>query len=392
MNRYLIVHYGEIGLKKSNRNYFLEKLKKRLKLRLEQRLKDNIRIYHTVGRFLVNLPADFDKEKVIDTVSQVFGVKNFKICFEGPLALNDLSECIYQKLPHFDPGLKPGTFRVSVKRSMPLPYKSFEAEREIGAFLLKKGLDMKGKMVNPEFIVDIEFFNRKAFFSFEKYQGPGGLPPNSHGKLISLLSSGIDSPVASYLMMKRGARVIFAHFHGYPYTDKSEQEQVLELSEILSQFQADSKLYQIPFGDIQKEIAGKNEIPARMRTIIYRRMMIRIASLIAKKEQAKGLITGDNFGQVASQTPENLFTIHEASDIPLYQPLIGFDKEEIIKMAENIGTFPVSKLPCKDSCTLFAPKNPEIKSNIVDTREYESFLAIDDLIKTAIKNAKVFML
>jgi len=386
MKRNLILHYSEIGLKKANKEYFLKKLKKRMKWVLEKEFKETFHVKHILGRFLIPLDDDFDEEKFQKLLSKVFGIKNFKFTFAGSIDIEKLSKQIYENLPDLS---EIDNFRVKVKRSQILPYKSTEAEREIGANLLKMGLDKKVKLKDPDLVVDIEFFNNYGFFSYKKYSGPGGLSPNSQGKLVSLMSAGFDSPVASYRMMRRGARVIFIHFHGYPYTDKDEMEQVKELTEILGKYQFDTKLYLLPFGKFQKSIGTNLKIPGKVRTIIYRRMMLRIAEIIAKKEKAKGIVTGECFGQVASQTPDNIYAIHDASTIPLYQPLIGYDKEEIIRLAENIGTADISKLPCKDTCTMFMSRKSELNANPYDMREYEELLSIDEWIEKILSEKEV---
>lgn len=387
MKRVLIVHYGEIGLKGANKEYFVKKLRRSMKMRLEQRFRKTFSIKYTLGRLLIALPEKFKEEEYVDVLRKIFGIKNFKFTYVGSTKIDKLGAQAWENLPKFES--KPNDFRIKIKRSMNLPYKSAEAEREIGALMLNNGIDMKVKLKNPEFIVDIELFNDIGYFSYNTYKGQAGMPSNSQGKLVSLISSGIDSPVASFQMMRRGARVIFVHFHGYPYTDKDEMHQSKEIVEILSGYQFDTKMYLIPFGEIQKKIAVNSDVPAKIRTVLYRRLMLRIAESIAKKERAKGLITGDNYGQVASQTSENMFAIHEATSIPLFHPLISLDKEDIIKIAEKIGTFDISKLPCKDSCSMFMPKHPELKANIYDLHKIEEHLPIDDWIVSAIEEGEV---
>ena len=397
MKRFVLIHYGEIGLKKSNIAYFVDKLRKRLRFVLQQEFKIDYSIKHTLGRFLVSLPDDFsvmDEAKYAEVLFKVFGIQNFKFVSAGSVDLDILLDQIWENLPAYvlDANSKPRTFRVVVKRSMTLPFKSIELEREIGARLLRRGIEMKVKMVDPEFVVDLEFFNEHGYFSFKKYKGAGGLSANSQGRFVSLISSGIDSPVASYLMMKRGARVIFVNFHAYPYSDKSEMENVKNLVGVLSGYQFDTKLYLVPFGKFQKLIATNLDIPSKIRTVLYRRLMLRIAELIARNEHAKGLITGDNLGQVASQTPENMFAIHDASTIPMYYPLIGFDKDETVALAEKIGTFKISKLPCSDTCAMFMPEHPEIKANVYDVREYEKLLPINEWVEGILKESEVINL
>lgn len=381
------MHYGEIGLKKANTDYFVGKLQGFLKGKLEKSFGGEFVINHTLRRLLVALPKNFKENRYVQVVSRIFGIKNFKFVYEGAIDLEKLGNQIWKNLPKFEQ--KPANFVVRVKRSMLLPYKSFEAERDLGAVLLEKGLNLPVKLKGAELEIDVEFFNDCGYFSFQKHQGAGGLSPNSQSKLVALISAGIDSPVASYLMMRRGARVIFTHFHGYPYTDKEEAAQVRQLVKILSQYQLATKLYLVPFGQVQKAIATSLDVPGKVRTILYRRIMLRIAERIAKKEEAKGLITGDNFGQVASQTPENIFAIHDASTIPLLQPLIGFDKEEIVRLAEKIGTYEISKLPCKDTCMMFMPRKPELKAKVYEIRKYEEGLAIEEWVEKVMTEAEI---
>jgi len=386
MKRFLLVHYAEIGLKKSNVKYFVEKLRKRLKFKLEKRFGGTFDIKPTLGRFLIPLPDDFSESEYLKVVTKVFGVKNFMFVFQGSADLNELGKQIFEKLPDL---AEIETFCVRSKRSMRLSFSSSESERELGAILLRNGIDRKVKMKNPDLQINVEFFNNYGYFAFQKYEGQGGLSPNSQGKLVSLMSAGIDSPVASFRMMRRGARVIFVHFHAYPFTDKDEMDQVKELVEILSDYQADTKLYLIPFGEFQKAVGTNLEIPGKVRTVLYRRMMLRVAERIAKNEQAKGLVTGDSFGQVASQTPENMFAIHDVTNIPLYQPLISFDKEEIIEVAREIGTYEISSLPCKDTCAMFMPRSPELKANPYDMVEYEKNLPILDWIEKVLDQSEI---
>lgn len=392
MRRLILIHYGgEIGIKGANKEYFVNKLLKAIKLRLESGFKENFKIRHSLSRVLIELPDKFAEQKYCEVLDKIFGIKNYKFVFQGSLEMDELAKEIWGNLPgeilNKESALE--TFCVRIKRSMVMPMKSFEMERDLGAALLEMGLKMKVNLKNPDLLVDIEVFNNCCYFSFKKYQGQGGFPPNSQSKLVALLSSGIDSPVAAYSMMKRGARIIFVHFHGYPYTDMDEMNQVKDLVKILGQYQFDTKLYLIPYGQVQRNIATNLEIPGKIRTVLYRRTMLRIAEEIAHNEKAKGLVTGDSFGQVASQTPENIFAIHDACSIPVFQPLISFDKEDITKVAEKIGTYEISKLPCKDTCSMFMPKNPELKANVYDVRRYEQLLPMAKFVETALKQSEI---
>lgn len=385
MNQQILIHYGEIGLKGGNKDYFVEKLRNNIVVRLQERLRQTVSVVYSIGRIIVKLPENFEKQIYIDVLSKIFGIKNFSFVHEGSTDLERLGQEIFEKLEL--EGVE--TFCVRVKRSMDMDFSSVEAEREVGAILLRKGIEKRVKMKNPDLEINVEFMNQHGYFSFKKYPGQGGFPANSQSRLVSMISAGIDSPVAAFRMMRRGARIIFMHFHGYPHTDKDEMEQVKELVKILSDYQFSTRLLLVPFGKIQKDIAMNLEVPGRLRTILYRRMMLRITEKFALQEGARGIVTGDSFGQVASQTPDNIAAIHEASRIPLFQPLIAYDKEEIVKMAEEIGTYEISKLPCKDTCAMFQPKNPELKAKISEVQDLEKNLPINGWIKEALSEPEV---
>ncbi|MEK7673353.1 MAG: tRNA uracil 4-sulfurtransferase ThiI [Patescibacteria group bacterium] len=393
MKWYILVHYGEIGLKLSNMNYFVDKILKVIREKLQGKFRKTFKVTHTLKRILVDLPEDFDvgrdSAEYVEVLNKVFGVKNFNFVLEGVTELEELGKQIQANLPAIE---RAESFKVDVKRSMILPYKSPEAERYLGGVLLSNGLNLKVKLKNPDFAVWVEMFNNKSYFGFKRYAGLGGMPTGSQSKLVSLLSAGFDSPVASYMLMKRGARVIFVHFSGYPFGDKQSVDNVESLVKILSEYQDFSKLYIVPFGQIQKDIAMNFEVPEKQRTVIYKRLMLRIAQKITFDEKADGMITGDSYGQVASQTPENLLAIHEATILPLFQPLIGFDKEEIIALAEKIGTDKISSMPCVDTCSMFGAIHPEIRANLLDLKKYEENLPMDKWINESVKNSEIKML
>lgn len=380
MNKQILIHYGEIGLKGGNKEYFVEKLRNNIVVKLQGHFRRTFSVVYSLGRIIVNAAEDFEEKEYVAILSKIFGIKNFSFVTEGSTDLETLGGEIFENL-NLD-GVE--TFCVRVKRSMKTAFSSTDAEREIGAVLIRKGIGKKVKLKNPDLEINVEFLNGRGYFSFKKYLGQGGFPANSQSKLITMISAGIDSPVAAFRMMRRGARIIFLHFHGYPHTDKEEVEQVKDLVKILADYQFSTRLYLIGFGGIQKEIAMNLDIPGRLRTILYRRMMLRIAEKIAFKEGARGIVTGDSYGQVASQTPENIMAIHDVSKIPLFQPLIAYDKEEIVKISEEIGTYEISKLPCKDTCAMFQPKHPEIRGKIPELRECEEKLPIDKWLKEAL--------
>ena len=389
MKKILILHYSEIGLKRSNAPYFVEKLRKRLKFVLEKRFRVTVVVKHVLSRLLIELPEDFVESEWVEEVMKVSGVRYFAFTYCGSVDIEELGEQMWSVLPERE---QLATFRVQCKRSMPMKMKSPEIERELGAILLRKGIDLKVKLKGADLVVNVEFFNDKSYFSFQRYEGLGGLPANSGGSLVCLLSAGFDSPVAAFRMMRRGMRVIFVHFHGYPYTNKDEMEQVREIAEILANYQFDTKLYLVPFGEVQKEISEDLKVPGKVRTVLYRRVMLKIAEAISRKDGANGLLTGDNLGQVASQTSANLFAIDAATKVVVHRPLISFDKEEILAVAKQIGTYEIGSKPCSDTCTMFAPRIPELKANVRDMEDMEAGLPVEQWVERALEEAEVTIL
>ena len=372
-------------MKRANRPLFVKKLITFLRDKLQQKFAKTFSVIETLERVLVKLPDGVDEQECMALVGRVFGIRNYALCWGGSLEIENLAEQIFEKLPEKGSG----TFCVRVKRSQPHKYGSSEAEREIGSVLLEKGIDMDVKMKDPDMQIDIEFFNDTGFFTFEKKDGAGGLPVNSAGKVLTLISAGFDSPVAAYRVMRRGARSAFVSFHAYPYTDKVEQGQVKELVKILSDYQFDTRLLMVPLGKIQKEISAHPKIPARYRTLLYRRLMLRIASRLAYKEKAKALVTGDSLGQVASQTLENIFAVDAVAELPVYRPLISFDKEVIITEAKEIGTHDISARPCKDTCAMFSSRKAEVRANDFDLSEFEKLLPMDEYLERALSEVEL---
>lgn len=389
MKRFILVHYGEIGLKGANLQYFVKKLRKMIREKLQKKFKKTFNIRYVLGRFMIPLNGKFDEKSYVEILKRIPGVNNFQFVYEGGIELKKLGNEIWKNLGELAKDEKVKTFVVRLKRAQILPYSSCEMEAKLGEILLDNGIGKKVRMKDADLEINVECFNEHGYFSYNKYHGLSGMPSNSGSKLVCMISGGIDSPVAAYRMIRRGARVIFVHFSGYPYTDMEEVEHVKDLVEILSGYQFYTKLYIVPFGKIQKKIATTLEIPGKLRVVLYRRMMLRIAEMISKKNEARGVITGDSYGQVASQTPENMFAIHEVSKIPLFQPLISYDKEDIIKIAEEIGTFEISKLPCKDTCSMFTPKNPELKASVKDVQDAEKHLDIGKMIAAAMKETEI---
>jgi thiamine biosynthesis protein ThiI len=279
------------------------------------------------------------------------------------------------------------SFRVSVRRAdKRFPMTSPQVEREVGG-RIKEARGWRVDLSHPELVIHVEMLSNEAFYFFGKERGPGGLPTGTAGRVACLMSGGIDSPVAAHRMMKRGCAVTFIHFHSYPILSRASQEKARELVQLLTTWQQRSRLYLIAFGEIQQQVVLS--VPGPMRVVVYRRLMLRIAERIARARGAQALVTGDVVGQVASQTLENLAVVGHVATLPLFRPLIGMDKDEIVAEAQRLGTYPISIIPDQDCCTLFTPRNPLTRARLAEIEAAEQALAIDDIIEGAVRDAVV---
>ncbi len=376
-----LVRYHEVALKRGNRPYFVQLLKRNLAASVSGL---GLREIKTLpGRLLMVFNGEFDQDELRPRLSSVFGVANFSFAEQTPLDLEVLKERILESVK----GKRFDSFRIQTKRSdKSFPLTSPEINREVGGAVKAQSgalVDLK----NAKFTVSIEILSREAFFSLDKIQGPGGLPVGASGRVVSLISGGIDSPVASYRTMKRGCRLIFVHFHSVPYLDRTSQEKVQELVRLLTRHQFSSRLYLVPFGEIQRQIVAA--VPRPLRVVLYRRMMVRLAESIAFKEKAKALVTGESLAQVASQTLQNLAVIEKAANLLILRPLVGMDKQEIVNEARKINTFEISSIPDEDCCQLFVPRHPATKASLGDVESAESVLDLEALAKLGTENAEV---
>ena len=377
----VLIRYHEIALKRGNRPYFTELLKRNLLAAVNDLGVKEIR--SLPARLLLTFKAHIDSETAIQRIRTVFGVANFSIVERTARDIDSLRARILESLN----GTQFSSFRIETQRGdKTFPLTSPEINRQLGAAVKEKS-GARVDLLNPEFTVFVEILPRDAFFGFNKVPGAGGLPVGASGRVVSLISGGIDSPVATYRMMQRGCRVIFVHFHSAPYLDKTSQEKVRQLVANLTRHQFHSRVYLVPFAEIQRQIVAAVGRP--LRVVLYRRMMLRIAEGLARKDRAKALITGESLGQVASQTLENLAVIQDAATLPILRPLVGMDKQEIIDHARRIGTFETSSIPDQDCCQLFVPKHPATKARLVDVEAAESTLDIAALTQMGIAEAAV---
>jgi thiamine biosynthesis protein ThiI len=377
----VVVHYQEIALKGKNRPWFLGRLVRNLRAAVADLDVEAVR--PLMGRIEIVLGPGATREEVGERVSRTFGIANFSFAGRTSLDLDALTGAILRDLRN----RTCTSFRVSARRAdKRFPLTSPQVEREIGGRIQ----DARGWAVdlkNADLVIHVELLTNEAFYFFRKERGPGGLPTGTAGPVACLLSGGIDSPVAAHRMMKRGCRVTFIHFHSYPILSRASQEKARELVTLLTRWQQRSRLYLVAFGDIQQQVVLA--IPAPMRVIVYRRLMMRIAEHIARPRGALGLVTGDVVGQVASQTLENLAVVGSVATLPVFRPLIGMDKEEITTEAIRIGTYPISIIPDQDCCTLFTPRNPLTRARLAQIEAAEKALPIEELVERAVREAVV---
>lgn len=376
MQKVFIVHYGEVGLKGKNRSFFENRLVRNIRHALEGTEYDDVRRIH--GRILVRLSTNADIPEIQRRLGAVMGIAHFELC----RVTEQNMEAIKSGALEWIRGREFQTLKVETKRANKhFPLTSPEISAEVGGYLLQHS-GARADMHHPDLVCWIEIVEKSAYIYTDKIRGVGGLPVSVSGKVLVMLSGGIDSPVAAWRMMKRGAKASFIHFYSYPYTDKASLEKTTELVDILARSNYRTQVYYVPFAEIQREIVTKT--PAPFRVILYRRMMVRIAERIAAQEGAVALVTGESLGQVASQTLANLRVIEDAAGMPILRPLIGDDKEEIVNLAQRIGTFDVSTLPHQDCCSLFVPNHPATNAAIEDAQAAEDALEVDTLVDQAL--------
>lgn len=379
------IQYGEIALKGNNRDRFEDLLFLNIKNVLPAALGMNLKKKY--GRFVLESTLSKEEEKLIKTsLAKIFGIANFSFAKRSPLDL----ETLKIEAAHLVESSSGGSFKIATNRpNKKFPLTSMEISALIGGYVAQKS----GKRVDvhtPDIVCAITIAEKEAYLSRESINGQGGLPVGISGNLLALLSGGIDSPVASWKMMRRGAKMDFIHFHSYPYTNRSSIEKVKDLAKELADWQGGGTLYLVPFIDIQKEIMTQAE--ARYRVLLYRRFMLRVAEELARKNNAKALVTGESLGQVASQTIENITSVGAVCALPILRPLIGENKDVIIEMAKKINTFEISIRPHEDCCSLFVPKNPATKSRVEDLEGEEVKLPTKELIKNAMDKIEKIIL
>jgi thiamine biosynthesis protein ThiI len=370
-----VIHYHEIALKLGNRRFFEQQLRRNV-LRATSALgvKDVLRLS---GRMLGIIAPGADWEKIATALRKVFGIAYFAPAVKLEQNMAEIKATAVKLLA--DKTF--ASFKVETKRSQKhFPITSPQINAEVGEYIRQR-FPARVDLSQPELTLHLEVVDNYALMYTGRIEGPGGLPVGVSECAVCLISGGIDSPVAAYKMMKRGVKLIYIHFHSAPFTSPASQRNVERLVEMLNAYQFRSKLYLVPFAEIQQHIVA-HAAPS-YRVLLYRRAMVRIAEMIAFKNRAHALVTGENVAQVASQTLVNMRVINEAATLPILRPLAGDDKQEIIAMAQRLGTYEISIEPFEDCCSLFVPPHPETRAKLPVIHEFEAKLDLQPLLEQA---------
>ena len=381
----ILLKYGEISLKGLNRPMFEKQLLANVAKALAPLGKFSIRKSQSTV-YVEPLGDDIDMQAATERLSKVFGIVNICPAAKCQKTIEDIERTTLECLSQID--LNGKTFKVEAKREdKQFPMNSPQLCRHMGAVILKNTEGLSVDVHNPDILVQIEI-RKEAFIFTQKVSGAGGMPVGTAGRAALLLSGGIDSPVAGWMISKRGVVLDAVHFHSHPYTSDRAKEKVIELAKIMTQYTGPIRLHIVPFTDIQLDIIDK--CPKNYLTIIMRRLMMRIAEKIARESGAMALITGESIGQVASQTMESLVVTDNAVDMPVFRPCIGMDKEEIVTISKKIDTYETSILPYEDCCTIFVPKHPKTKPSVAEIQEAEKLLTDPEgMMEKAIQDREI---
>ncbi|HWM77413.1 MAG TPA: tRNA uracil 4-sulfurtransferase ThiI [Methylomirabilota bacterium] len=376
----VIVHYHEISLKRGNRPLFLRRLQENLARAVSDL--GPVRVIQLPGRIVLDLEGNANPPAVRERLDRVCGVANTALAVRTGSSLDRIKAAV----DHVIDGQSFSSFRITARRAFKtFPLTSTDLNRELGAHVLARRPEARVDLHHPLLNVHVEVLPHEAFVYPDRRPGPGGLPVGSGGTVAALISGGIDSPVASWRMIKRGCRVVFVHFHSVPYLPDASIRKVRELVRRLTQWQYVAHLYLVPFGEIQREVVLA--VTPAARVVVYRRLMVRIAEALARQSGAQALVTGESLGQVASQTLHNLARIDEVALLPVLRPLIGMDKIEITDQARLLDTLETSNEPDADCCTLFVPAHPSTRLSPEEVADMEARLDIPALVRTGVEAA-----
>ena len=390
MFKSFLIKYAEIGVKGKNRYLFEDALVQQIKYAL-RRCEGEFTIRKTKGRIYIDAETDFDYDETIENLKTVFGISGIcPMIYVEDEGFEKLCGTIIQYMKDLY-GDESMTFKVMARRARKnYPLDTMEINRELGGVILEALPNMKVDVHHPQIELNVEI-REKIYIYSETIPGPGGMPVGTGGKAMLLLSGGIDSPVAGYMISKRGVKIDAVYFHAPPYTSERAKQKVVDLARLVSRYSGPIYLHIINFTDIQLAIYEK--CPHEELTIIMRRYMMKIAETIANETECLGLITGESIGQVASQTMHSLAVTNEVCTLPVYRPCIGMDKQEIVKISEEINTYETSILPYEDCCTIFVAKHPVTKPNLAVIKRHEKNLedVIDGLMETALNTKETII-
>lgn len=388
MKKIILVRYGEIILKGLNRPVFEEKLIGNIKSAIYKFGK--AKVSKSQGRIYIEpLDDNYDFEQVLQKVTKVFGIVSVSPVWKIETDYEEIKAYSLKMVNELINEYGHKTFKVETKRgNKRFPMQSPEISSDLGGYILENVSGLTVDVINPDFILYLEVRENSYIYS-ENIKGHGGMPLGSNGKAMLLLSGGIDSPVAGWMMGKRGVEIEAIHFYSYPYTSERAKQKVIDLTQILTQYCGKIRLHVVPFTEIQ--LAINDNCPDEQSTIIMRRIMMKIAEQIARKSESMALITGECMGQVASQTMHGLYCTDAAVNMPVFRPLIGMDKVEVVDIARKIETFETSILPYEDCCTVFVAKHPQTKPKLDRIMQSETAVDFEPMINTAIENTEVIV-
>ena len=388
MKEIILIKNGELALKGLNRRTFEDMLVKNMRRRLESIGKFKFTVAQST---IVAEPEDesVDLDETVERIGKIFGIAGFSraaaVEKDMDIILKSAEEYLAPQL------LTVRSFKVEAKRSdKKFPLKSPEICRETGGYLLRKFPHLEVDVHNPDIVVTVEVRDSSAYIHGKQIKGAGGMPTGSAGRAALLISGGIDSPVAGYMMAKRGLELMAVHFASPPYTSERAEQKVHSLLKQVSKYSGRITLFVVPFTKTQELI--KDNCPEEIFTVIMRRMMMRVAQKIAAKEHAGALITGESVGQVASQTMQAIACTDAVCEMPVFRPLIGMDKDEVVAISRKIDTFDISILPYEDCCTVFTPKHPRTRPTIEYVEECEKALEVDKLVEEAAENSRFVLI
>ncbi|WP_088103834.1 tRNA uracil 4-sulfurtransferase ThiI [Halalkalibacter urbisdiaboli] len=383
---HILVRFGELALKGKNRSYFEKQLLQNMKMTLKGF--PLLSYKRTYGRIVVELNGQAH-EPVVAKIKSIFGIHSFSLALKVENDVDDMKRGALEVLKSHEAKVR--TFKISTKRAYkPFPIDSQKLNHLIGGYVLSNTEDITVDVHNPDLDIRVEVRETATYITSGTYAGAGGLPVGTSGKVLLMLSGGIDSPVAGYLTMKRGAKIEAIHFHSPPYTNERAKQKVIDLAKTLTKFGCTIKLHLVPFTDIQQHL--HKEAPSNYQMTLMRRMMLRISERIAQERGILAIATGESLGQVASQTLHSMHTINEVTNLPIIRPLVTMDKLEVIEIAKQIDTYETSILPYEDCCTIFLPTDSKTRPKREKANKYEQYLQVEHYINDAVSRTETVLI